>query len=270
VPPDLPKSDPSPLVFVFHGGGGNGADIAKLTKFSALADREHFLVAYPEAVGHQWNDGREVKSLSSQREKVDDVAFVSAMIHAIGRDHPVDPSRVYATGLSNGAIFCHLLASRLADRIAAIAPVSGGIAEPFAPQFKPGRPVSVFIIHGTHDPLVPFEGGEVDHGLGGRILPIAETLRRWIARDGCHSPPETGDLPDLDRNDHCTVQWSRWSHGQHGTEVLFYRIEGGGHTWPGARQYGPVFFVGWTCGDFDATATIWEFFKKHPRRADGD
>jgi polyhydroxybutyrate depolymerase len=216
-------------------------------------------------VGHQWNDGREVQSLQSQREKVDDVAFVSALLHAIGKEHPIDRARVFATGLSNGALFCHLLAAQRAGLVAAIAPVSGGIAEPWASNFKPSHAVSVFAIHGTKDPLVPFTGGAVDHGFGGRVLPTEETLRKWVAQDGCHSIPTTGSVPDLDRNDHCTVQWFRWSGGQHGTEVLLYRVDGGGHTWPGARQYGPVFFVGWTCGDFDATETIWEFFKKYPR-----
>jgi polyhydroxybutyrate depolymerase len=80
---------PAPLVLVFHGGGGNGPGTEQLTRFSALADREGFLVAYPEGLGRNWNDGREFTSSRAHRERVDDVGFVAALLGAIARVHPV-------------------------------------------------------------------------------------------------------------------------------------------------------------------------------------
>jgi len=258
VPPLGPSTKKLPLVLVFHGGGDSAVGIEKLTKFSALADREGFLAVYPEAVNHHWNDGRK------PNPGIDDVAFAGELIQVMRIRYHADPSRIYATGFSNGAIFCHLLAEKLSGQIAAIAPVSGGIAEPFASGFKPKHPVSVFIIHGTSDPIVKYDGGAVDHGLGGKTVPTSRALGLWLAADACGKTPESGWLPDRVPDDHCRVQWVRWKSWR-GTEVLNYRIEGGGHTWPGGKQYAPAFLVGWVCEDFDATQVIWEFFKGHPQ-----
>jgi poly(3-hydroxybutyrate) depolymerase len=129
VPAALSRGRPAPVVLVFHGGGANAEGTEHMTGFSSLADREGFLVAYPEGVGRNWNDGREIPGSTAHREKLDDVGFVTALIDTISREHAVDPLRVYATGMSNGGIFSHYLAARLSERIAAIAPVVGGMAE---------------------------------------------------------------------------------------------------------------------------------------------
>ncbi len=269
VPANPPTTKRMALVLAFHGGGDSAAGMEKLTKFDALADRERFLVAYPEAVGHHWNDGRGVDGFKSQLQDVDDVAFVESVLREVADHYPIDPARVYATGFSNGAIFCHYLAAHSADKIVAIAPVSGGIAEPVAQEgFNPARSVSVFMIHGTQDPLVPFGGGGVDHGAGGRVVSTSDAVRLWTTRDACNPTPSTDTLPGMEPADKCTVQWSRWGEGRRGTEVVLYRIEGGGHTWPGGRQYLPIFMIGRVCLDFDATEAIWEFFKKHPRKGE--
>lgn len=265
APPGLLKARPVPLVLVFHGGGGDGEGAASLTGFDALADREGFLVAYPDGIGKHWNDGRENADFETYRQRVDDVAFVGATIDAISRDHAVDPHRVFATGFSNGGIFSHSLGARLSARIAAIAPVSGGIAEPFRPRFRPERPVSVLIIHGTDDPLVPFHGGGVARGDHGRVVDTADAVRLWVAADGASSPPVEDELADSDPADGCRVSRSRWSGGRGGTEVVLYTVNGGGHTWPGGAQYAPRLVVGRVCRDFDATRTVWEFFRSHPR-----
>lgn len=265
APRSLPKDRPSSLVLVFHGGEGNGAGVERLTGFDAVADQEGFLVAYPDGVGKHWNDGRENRDFESFREGLDDVAFVAALIDAISRDHPIDPKRIFATGMSNGGIFSHYLAARLASRIAAIAPVAGGIAELFRPNFKPAKPVSVLIIHGTDDPLVPYHGGDVARGTHGRVIDTDETVRLWTAADGCSARSSKDQLPDADPGDGCRVDRTRWTGGRNGTEVMLYTIQGGGHTWPGSSQYASRAAIGRVCRDFDATQTIWEFFQKHPR-----
>ncbi|HEY2798536.1 MAG TPA: PHB depolymerase family esterase [Thermoanaerobaculia bacterium] len=265
VPHGLPADKPAALVLVFHGGRGEGATMERLVEFDALADREGFLVAYPDGVGKQWNDGREVAEFESFREKVDDVAFVSALIDAIAKDHRVDPRRIFATGISNGGIFSHFLAARLAGRIAAIAPVAGGIAEPFRASFQPERPVSVLMMNGTEDPLVPYHGGSVGGGKHGRVLDTDEAARMWAAADGCAKDTRVETLPDADPHDGCRVRRSRWTGGREGTEVVLYTFERGGHTWPGGPQYLPRLMIGRVCHDVDATRVIWEFFKAHPR-----
>jgi polyhydroxybutyrate depolymerase len=253
---------PAPLVLVFHGGGGTGPGTERLTRFTGLADREAFLVAFPEGVEKNWNDGREFTSSRAHRDHLDDVAFVAALIDAIGRAHAVDLRRVYATGISNGAIFSHYLAARLSARIAAIAPVVGGIADPPEAWLRPEQPVSVLMLQGTRDPLVPYHGGAVAFGRG-KIIDTEEAARRWAALNGGREPVRE-PLP-ADGQDRCGGLRTIYPGGRDGSEVTLVRLDGGGHTWPGGAQYLPQLLIGRVCRDFDATELIWAFFKAHPK-----
>lgn len=263
VPPALPAG-PVPLVLVFHGGGGNGVGTERLTRFSELADREGLLVAYLEGVGRNWYDGREFATGSrAHRERIDDVGFVAAMLDTIARMHAVDPRRIYATGISNGAVFSHYLAAHLSPRIAAIAPVVGGIADPPDAWLRPDRPVSVLILQGTTDPLVPYRGGAIAFGRG-RIIDTEEAARRWARLNGTAPEPRSTGLP-APGQDHCGGLRLTYSGGREGSEVVLVRLDGGGHTWPGGTQYLPEGLIGRVCRDFSATSIIWEFFRAHPK-----
>ncbi len=264
VPPDLDPRKPAPLVLMFHGGGGEAKGTEAMCGFSPLSDREGFVVAYPDGIGRNWNDGREDPISEAHRKKIDDVAFVAAMIDAIDRAQRIDAARVYATGISNGAIFSHYLAIRMASRIAAIAPVVGGMAEAMRGKFRPARPVSVLVIQGTEDPLVPYDGGGIAGGKRGRIVSTGEALRLWSEHDGCRAEGATTELPDRDPKDGCRVVRTVWSGGAEGTEVALVRIEGGGHTWPNGTQYLPEAWIGVVCRDFGCEL-IWEFFRAHAR-----
>jgi polyhydroxybutyrate depolymerase len=250
-----------PLVLVFHGGGSTAAAMERLTRFSELADRERFAVAYPEGLSNHWNDGRD-PAVMGARADVDDVPFVAALIDRLVREERIDRKRVYATGYSNGAIFSHYLAARLSDRIAAIAPVAGGIADRFRPAFRPGAPVSVLIVQGTTDPFVPLEGGEV-RGTRGRLVATQQAIELWVKANGCSASPESRDLPDVDPADGCRVASHTWSGGRDGADVTYYEMKGGGHTWPGGAQYLPQSLIGRTCRDVDATTAIWAFLARH-------
>ncbi|MFI5311004.1 MAG: alpha/beta hydrolase family esterase [Gemmatimonadales bacterium] len=263
--PESAKGKPAPLVLAFHGGGGRGNNMEKLSRLSALAQREGFIVAYPDAYEGNWNDGRSDFDATAFREHIDDVAFVRSILVDVARISPVDPRRVFATGISNGGIFSHYLGAKLSDRIAAIAPVVGGIAVPFDREFAPAQPVSVFAMNGTKDPLVPFAGGNVAKTGRGKVIAADESMRLWVERDSTVRSPETGVLPDRDPADGCRVTWKKWTGGSGGTEVWLYVEEGAGHTWPGGAQYMPRLLVGAVCRDFDATETIWAFFRSHPK-----
>ncbi len=265
VPPNLPAHKAAPLVIVFHGSGDTGAGMESFSKFDDVADREGFIVAYPDAIAANWNDGREATGITSQFNRVDDVAFTIALIKEVSALHSVDAKRVYATGFSNGGIFVHYLAAKLPTQLSAIASVSGGIAEPLANAFKPAAPLSVFIIHGTKDTLVPFDGGDVDHSGYGQIISTTKAIEAWTKCNGSDAKPESGSLPDISTQDNCRVSWSRWTSAANHTEILLYTIDGGGHTWPGGSQFLPVNVIGNVDRDFNATEAIWEFFKKHPQ-----
>jgi polyhydroxybutyrate depolymerase len=260
VPPGLDGA-PAPLVLVFHGGGSNGPATERLTRFTALADREGFVVALPDSVGHNWNDGREIARSQAHRDHVDDVAFVAALLDTLAPQRAIEPRRVYATGISNGGIFTHYLAAHLAGRIAAIAPVVGGIADPPEAWLRPERPVSVLILQGTSDPLVPYHGGPVAFGRG-RIIDTEDAARRWAGLNGAGAPRQE---PMPGGEGRCGGVRTVFPGGRDGTEVTLVRLDGGGHTWPGGAQYLPALLIGRVCRDFDATRVIWEFFKAHPR-----
>lgn len=267
VPPDLDPATPAALVLCLHGGGGTADQMARFTGFSALSDEKGFLVVYPDSVGRIWEDGREGRALPNRHGPIDDVGFLSAVIDDVSRRHAVDPKRIFATGPSNGGFMSHRLGIELSNRIAAIAPVIGGIAEPLAERVAPAQPVSVLIIQGTEDPLVPYDGGNVRVGgrERGRLISTADAVKRWVAANGCAEPPNVEVRPDADPRDGCRVTVMTYTGGRAGSEVLLYRIDGGGHTWPGGSQYLPKRLIGRVCRDFDATRTIWEFFERHPK-----
>lgn len=260
VPESLPPG-PRPLVLALHGGGGTGRGMERFGEFDDLAQAEGFLVAYPDGIDRGWNDGRRGEGVED-RGGVDDAAFLAAIIDAIAATHPVDPKRVYATGVSNGGFMSHTLANRFPDRIAAIAPVIGGISPAVRDAFGRGA-VAVLIIQGTEDPLVPFAGGTVAKNRG-ELIDTVEAAKLWVARNGCTA--DSGDLPmpDTDPDDGCTPKRRVWSGGEAPVELR--TIVGMGHTWPGGSQYLPEAWIGQVCGDFSATRDIWEFFKANPKR----
>ena len=261
---NLPKDKAAPLVMVFHGGGGEGVSTSRLTKFNAVADRENFIAVYPNGVGNNWNDGRETDVIQAQKEKVDDIAFVNAMLDAIAKEYKIDAKRVYATGISNGGIFSHYIGANLSNRIAAIAPVVGGIADPFYKNFKPEKPVSVLIFQGTADPLVPYNGGYVARNRG-KIIATDEAVKLWLKNNGINEKPTATESFDKDKDDGCTVDKYIWSGGKNRTEVVLYKLNGGGHAWAGSSPRAFRLIESNVCRDVDATEIIWEFFKGHPK-----
>ena len=106
------KSKEAMLILVFHGGGGNSRNIARTLGFSRICEEKGVIVAYPEAMEGNWNDGRNSKLLWSQKNKIDDVGFVRFVVKKLEDEFKISPRRMYATGVSNGGIFCHYLAIR--------------------------------------------------------------------------------------------------------------------------------------------------------------
>ena len=264
VPKSLPVKKKVPLVFVFHGGGGTPFGVHRRMGFSQLAEREKFIAVYPEGIGRNFNDGRKTDKTRAHRENIDDIAFVSKILDNLQKDYKIDKKRIFSTGISNGGIFSHYVGGKLSERFAAIAPVVGGLAVPFNKDFNPKKPVSVFIIQGTDDRLVPYDGGMIGRNRG-RIVSTDEAIRLWAGVNKTKKEPVKGKLPDKNRRDGCRVETYLWTGGKNKTEIKLYKLIGGGHTWPGGRSVLPRFIVGTVCRDFNATNAIWKFFKKHSK-----
>ncbi len=251
VPQSYRPGTQTPLVMVFHGAGGSGRRMAPHTGFSRLAAREGFVAVYPDGLGRRWNDGR--SAVAPQ----DDVGFVKALLDTLERELSLDSTRVYAAGISNGAMFSYRLACELPGVFAAIAPVAGATPANLAESCGRTAPVSVLAIQGTADPLLPYAGG----GVGG-VLSAAESIAFWARVAGCGEAPAVTDEPDRVR-DGTRVRVTAYSGCRDGRAVELYTIQDGGHTWPGGPPVGRS--VGRVSREIDATALIWEFFARHPR-----
>lgn len=260
-----------PLVIVLHGRGANGESMELLTRngFNMLADREGFIVVYPDGVGMTWNDGRRDQKAKDRAylENIDDVGFISALIGKMIIDYGVGPEKVFVTGLSNGAIMAYRLACELSDQITAIAPVNGNIPHTFLEDCSPRGAVSVMAINNTLDPLVPFEGGVIQSGLAkqdlGKVISTAESVRFWVQRNNCNPVPDIDEITCNGNNDGIRVTRESYHNGIEGSEVILVTVHGGGHTWPGGVQYMPEMIIGKTCRCYNATGEIWSFFRKH-------
>jgi polyhydroxybutyrate depolymerase len=265
-PRSCPAQTLKPLVIVLHGGGGKAKGMVRLTRgtFNTLADRDGSLVAYPAGIDHHWNDGRGVPFIRAQTENIDDVKFIGVLIDSCIVRYGADPARVYVTGISNGAMMAHRLAVDLSSRITAVAVVAGNLPEKRS-GLAPQGPVPVLVINGTDDPLVRWHGGEIVIGRQrhGRVISVEKTVDYWVRNNQCLTQPQVQLLPDLDPADGTTTTMSIWRNAQDSCAVVLYTVQGGGHTWPGGRQYLPKKIVGKTSRDFNATAVMWEFFKQH-------
>ncbi|BBY90062.1 hypothetical protein MTOK_58440 [Mycolicibacterium tokaiense] len=151
----VPPGPVNGLVINLHAGGHTGASQQALTHFDGIADAHGFVVAYPDGIDFSWADGRGASV--PDRQGVDDVGFISALVNQLVTQFNIDPNRVYATGLSAGAFMANRLACERADIFAAIAPVDGTLGTNYA--CAPSEPVAVMATHGTADPVVPFNGG---------------------------------------------------------------------------------------------------------------
>jgi polyhydroxybutyrate depolymerase len=243
---------PIPLLLVFHGAGGEGAGIASHAGLTGPAIARGYAVAYPDGVKRRWNDGR---GAGAQ----DDVEFVRTLLDSLGHELPVDPKRIYATGISNGAGLTYRLACDLPGIFAAIAPVAGAPAAAIEERCTATLPVSVISFQGTRDPLMPYEGGNVASRRG-QVLSAQRSAALFAEVNGCAPPPAVTAVPDTVK-DGTRVRRSAYSGCREGREVVLYTVEGGGHTWPGGPPVGRL--VGRVSHDLDATRTMLDFFDRH-------
>lgn len=274
VPPQAAPGRALPVVLAFHGGGSNAEVMRSYTRMDASADRDGYIVVYPNgSSGFQgrfltWNAGNCCGPAVALQ--VDDVGFSLAVLDDLSARVRIDASRVYATGLSNGAMMAYRLAAEASDRIAAVAGVAGAMS---LSEFEPARPVPVLHIHSTSDHIARFDGG---FGPPAAVADtrmfhtaVEEMLGKWIAHNGCIRKPaviETaaGAAGSLDAAH--TVIRRVYRPCRDGVEVVLLQLGGGvGHVWPGGvRDYMPQ-LLGTGTAVIDANAEIWRFLSRFRR-----
>ena len=264
VPRVLQPERSRALVLVFHGLGmtTRGAEWMTREAFNRLADREGFLVAYPQGVRRAWNAGAQ-ELVSWLWDKTDDVGFVAALLDTLDEEFHLDRRRVYATGFSNGGFLCHRLGLELPDRIAAIAPVSGALLPAMAGDDSTGGTMPVCLIHGTADSIVQWGGLGADQSHM-FYHSVEDTVAFWTRRNGCAQAQHEQAMPDVDPEDGTRVVRAVYASPKGNSDVVLYRIENGGHEWPGGNPVTPEVFMQTLSRDMNACDVIWDFFKRHP------
>ncbi|MDD5729847.1 MAG: PHB depolymerase family esterase [Candidatus Omnitrophica bacterium] len=292
VPAGYDRNNPLPVVIALHGGGGNAAGSIGFFKLNEKADKENFIVVYPEGTGKRvmgkvfgsWNAGGCCPPACVN--KVDDVGFISKVIDTLEKDFKVDAKRIHAVGFSNGALMCYRLACELSDKIASIA-VGGG--QDSLNGCQPKSSVAILHFHGTKDKCAPYDGGTCGgcfadylNNLGipadrsaslWQCRPVPEYINEWRVMDGCSASAKVV----YQKGSATCISYSQCKDN---TEVVLCTLEGSGHTWPGgnygnkicdSRPDSPACRewkkeIGEINRDLSANDMLWEFFKNHPKK----
>lgn len=268
IPAGYDPEKPSPLVVVIHGAFDTAKGIEKYSGFSALADRENFVVLYPNGMGlfgllQHWNAGHCCGKAAA--DNWDDVGFLSAVIEDACARLKIDAQRIYMAGFSNGGMLTYRFAAERGDILAAAAPMAasiGGRPSKDAPEWripKPAKPVAMMIVHGLADADVSYEGG-VSRPRGGTrtYWSVEASVKFWVMNNGCERR-----AADTYSNEG-RIQQKSWENCRNDADVALLLIQGWGHVWPG-----PYFTSELAKTDplrgFDAAEIIWAFFKSHRR-----
>jgi len=265
ITPDSKPGHLLPVVFFFHGAGGSAWQASRTYGWAEKAEKENFFAVFPEGMPvhpdqeasflinpHIWRDERSDIPVRN----VNDVHFFEVLLGKLQATLPIDSHRIYVTGFSNGAAMTFTLGSHYANRIAAIAPVS---SQSFVHIDSLVRPLPVYYLTGTADPLIPYNGGSVKMPWGNSRTtpPVQETVDHWAKLDVCPPEPQTVSITD-------NVRVLRYGPGRDNSEILFTTIDGNGHHWPDTKEPLPHFISGPALDPFNATDRIWDFFKAHP------
>jgi polyhydroxybutyrate depolymerase len=257
VPPTYDRAKPTPLVISLHGAAAWPAHEMNTSQWNRLADEQGFIVVYPSGSGvpRIWHVDRGAGLMK-------DVRFISELIDTLEVAYNIDPTRIYANGLSNGGGMSFVLSCTLSSRIAAVGMVAAAQTLPWS-WCTDHRPVPMIAFHGTADPMVPYSGGLPTGALApSRFDKNAQPFpdvpgwaADWARRNRCGANPvESAVAADVTR-----IEYTRCADD---AAVLLYTVQGGGHSWPGGKP-DPEWMVGPTSNGIDATGQMWAFFREH-------
>lgn len=255
MPAMTDKQRKLPLLISIHGGFGTGERAMEYSDFRPIADTAKFIIVCPDGLERSWNDGRKTRS---NKKDVDDVKFIDYLITYCIKTYNVDSVRVYVTGMSNGGFMASRLACELNQRIAAVACVASTLDKDV--DYAPTQSMPIMYIHGTADPLVPYQGGEMTKGAKGPIYGHKEILDKWAGVDGCNTTPVLTNLPDK-AHDGTTAIKEVYTGKK--MNVVGYTLINAGHCWPGSKGRLPKFIVGEPSNAIDACAVIWDFCRNY-------
>ena len=278
--PEATPNTPRPLVLLLHGHFGDADSMTgKRLRRSAykiwpkIAEREGWILVIPNgSIGPDgyrgWNDCR---ADAETNPDTDDVKFLNALVDSVAQQYPVNPQRIYVNGTSNGGNMAFRLAQESGDKYRAIAAIVASM--PQKNKCTPvNTPVSVLVMNGTEDPLLPYQGGGVgkdtsDNKDRGTVLSTRKTIDYWIGVNAITGAPNRKDLPDISKRDKSTVHIEQHRNEDTAMEVTLYEVRGGGHTEPSLSEHHRRFYkliVGHQNRDMEMAEHVWSFFERNP------
>lgn len=260
-----------PLIISLHGYTGTASLQRLISNFEALADTEHFLLAYPQGLEIDDPSGGILPALPPRGagwnlqnpDGPDDLGFMVALIDSMATEFNIDAEQVFVAGHSNGGALAYVMACELTSRVAAIASVGGPGTSPGLVPFldcNATGPMPVLDIHGTADAVVPYTG------VSGLFASIPATMEGWGNFNGCGTEAVVTEIANTNQQDGSSVTLIQYLGCEQDAEVWHFRVNGGGHWWPGSIDV-PFFLesvFGKTNRDFDASREIWNFFTGQP------
>lgn len=244
-------SENAPLVMMLHGYSSNRNNILSYSQMNSIADRNGFMVCYPQGsitplTGQtHWN-------ANLQMSDVNDIGFLSNLVSTIQQQYKTSKENVFVSGMSNGGFMSYTLGCEKSDIFKAVASITGTMSGYDWQNCSPKYKIPVLQMSGTNDLTVPWDGTmNTAFGWGGAPH-ILKVMEFWSDINNCIED-EIINFPDVDKTDYSTVSLTKKKGGSYDNEVWFYKVDGGGHDWPGA----------WGNQDINASEEIWKFFKKH-------
>lgn len=267
VPTIYSSSNPTPLVFNIHGLSGSSDKQEDYEDFRKIADTANFIIVHPQALGTpgilsanptSWNVFSAVVSDGEA-----DRNFIMALLDKIETEYTINNDRIYATGYSQGGYMSYNLGCLFSSRFAALAPISGSMAESYFAVCNPQHPTPIMEIHGTNDALVAYNGGAAN------TVATDTIVKYWVNFNNCNPTPISIDtLPNINIADSSRVVHFVYTGGDSASTVEFYKILNGGHQVP-ALVSTPSYGIGNRNMDFDAAKEIWRFFSKYDLKSLG-
>lgn len=250
LPPNYNPSLTFSMVINIHGYTSNAAEQELYTNFNVIADTANVIVVYPDGINNAWNSGWSTPYHSG----INDVGFLSALIDTMLANFSINPCKVYSIGMSNGGFMSHMLACELEGKIAAIAGVTGMLADSVAFYCQSTRAVPIMQIQGDNDPVVNFNGSDYAY------RSYNDMITWWSNHNGCISSPSNYSYPNINSADNSIAALSVWNNCNGNSEIYGLRIINGGHTWPGGSVDIPS--NGNTNRDINASNEIWKFLRQ--------
>lgn len=251
-----------PLVLNLHGGSGNMVSAQGFTQMNPVADANGFAIAWPQGYGvappgFSWADGR---NTSADQAGVDDVGFLNALVDSLVEDYGFDDQRIYICGFSNGGFMVQRMACESPSKFAAMASLGCSMDVDLFAACSPDLVRPFLMMNGTSDPAMPYEGGPMENPLVTPVVPVEDAVNFWKQTLQCQTENSI-NLPNLSTSDNSSIERFQYTNCHCSAEMWFYRIDNGGHTWPGVYLPQLEATLGVTNLDISASSELWAFFE---------